>query len=131
MCLSIVMIAVRRLSYTDRHHSVLFYYFFIASVLCLPLSLYHWKSLNEIESIQVTAIGFLSAFGQWCFMRTFHHAKPSQLGPFCYMAVVNSGFIEWVIWGKVPDLLAWIGIALVCAGGIWSIRYSNPSEKTG
>jgi drug/metabolite transporter (DMT)-like permease len=120
------MIAVRRLSYTERHHTVLFYYFFISSALSLPLSLYHWKSLNGLEWLELISVGLLSVFGQWCFMRAFHHAKPSQLGPFCYMAVVYSGLIEWTLWGKVPDIFAWIGIALVCAGGIWTIRYSNP-----
>lgn len=126
LSLSIVMIAVRLLSYTERHHTVLFYYFLIASVLCLPLSLYNWKALNGIEWLEIIAIGLLSAAGQWCFMRAFHHAKPSQLGPFCYIAVVYSGLIEWALWGKVPDLFAWIGIVLVCAGGIWTIRYGQP-----
>ena len=126
--LSIVMVSIRLLSYTERHHTVLFYYFLIASAACLPLSLLYWKNLNGEQWLELFVIGILSFFGQWAFMRGFHHAKPSQLGPFCYSAVIYSGLIEWVIWDKVPNLFAWIGIALVCFGGIWAIRASPPTQ---
>lgn len=126
LCLSVVMIAVRLLSYTERHHTVLFYYFAIASALCLPFIFVFWQSMNVVQWAQIILIGLLSAFGQWCFMRAFHHGKPSQLSPFCYMAVVYSAFIEWILWGKIPDLFACLGILLVCMGGIWTIRLSKP-----
>jgi drug/metabolite transporter (DMT)-like permease len=125
ICSSFVMVSVRILSYTERHHTILFYYFLIASLLCLPFTLYYWKPVIEIEWIELACIGLLSYLGQWAFMRAFHHALPSQLGPFCYMAVVYSGLIEWALWGKVPDLWAWCGIFLVCAGGIWTIQFSK------
>lgn len=126
ICLSIVMIAVRLLSYTEKTHAVLLYYFAIASLCTLPIAAYFWKWPTAHEWAGLVSIGVLSGVGQWTFIRAFHHAKPSHLGPFCYMAVVYSGLIEWILWGQVPDLLAWIGISMVCAGGIWSIRFSQP-----
>jgi drug/metabolite transporter (DMT)-like permease len=125
VCMCIVMLSVRSLAKTDRHHTILFYYFLIASLICLPWVLWNWKALNSVEWIELLAIGLLSFSGQWAFMRAFHHARPVQLGPFCYMAVVFSGLIEWILWNHIPDLLAIGGILLVCAGGIWTIRYSK------
>ncbi len=130
VCMSIVMIAVRLLSYTEKHHTVLFYYFLIGSTLTLPFMFYSWHHLNGVEWCEIILIGALSSFGQWTFMRAFHHAKPSQLGPFCYMAVVYSGLIEWLLWGKVPDHFAWLGILLVIVGGLWTIRFSQPPAPT-
>ncbi|HSX26550.1 MAG TPA: EamA family transporter, partial [Chlamydiales bacterium] len=124
---SITMVSIRLLTSTERHHTVLFYYFLIASFLCLPISLYTWKNPTGIEWLYLIGIGVLYYCGQWAFIRAFHHAKPSELGPFCYMAVVYSGFIEWILWGNIPDLLVWIGIALVCIGCIWTIRHSKPT----
>lgn len=125
-CMALAMISVRLLSYTERSHVVLFYYFLIGSLITLPFSLYFWKPLYGIEWLELILIGCFSVLGQWCFMRAFHHAKPTHLGPFCYMAVVYSGIIEWILWGKVPDLFAWMGILLVVMGGIWTIRHSEP-----
>ncbi|MEK7340257.1 MAG: DMT family transporter [Candidatus Rhabdochlamydia sp.] len=127
--LSIVMIALRRLSHTDRNHTVLFYYFLFSSLLCLPLSIYWWTTPNFLEWMQIVCIGILSAAGQWCLVRAFHHAKPSLLGPFCYVAVIYSGFFEWALYGKIPDWMGWVGIFLVCLGGIWTIRFSRLPSK--
>lgn len=125
---SIAMISVRLLSFTEKHHTVLFYYFLIGSLMLLPFTLYVWKPLNRIEWGEMLLIGLLSTFGQWFFIRAFHHAKPTQIGPFCYAAVVYSGLIEWAFWGKVPDLFSWIGVLLVVLGGIWTIRFSQPPK---
>lgn len=123
--LSLIMVSVRLLSYTERSHTVLFYYFLIASLAPLPFAIYEWTSPTLIVWIELVCIGLLSMFGQWCFLRAFHHAKPSQLGPFCYSAIIYSALIEWAIWDKVPNLWAWIGIFLICFGGIWTILFSR------
>lgn len=121
---SVVMVSVRLLSYTERHHTVLFYYFAIASAIVLPWMIMKWDPLSTQDWIYLGAIGLCSTFGQWMFIRAFHNAKPSQIGPFCYMAVVYSAILDWALWGSIPNLLAWTGIILVCLGGIWTIRYS-------
>lgn len=123
---SINMVSLRILSYTERNHTVMFYYFLICTLICLPLSIYEWVEPEMIEWGEIIAIGILFSLGQWAFVRSFHHAKASELGPFAYSAVVYSVLIEWALYQQIPDLVAWAGIALVCAGGIWAIRFSRP-----
>src|SRR5579862_1335964 len=123
------MVSLRVLSYTERNHTVMFYYFLISSLACLPLSLYEWTLPGMGVWTEIACIGILFTVGQWCFVRAFHHAKASQLGPFCYSAVVFAVLIDWGLYGQIPSLLSWIGIALVCAGGIWAIRFNQPVPK--
>jgi drug/metabolite transporter (DMT)-like permease len=125
LALSLIMVSMRLLSSTERSHTVLFYYFLIASLAPLPFAVIYWTPPSPIVWAELIGIGLLFMFGQWCFLRAFHHAKPSQLGPFCYSAIIYSALIEWAIWGKVPDLWAWIGIVLICFGGIWTILFSR------
>ncbi|HEY2809915.1 MAG TPA: hypothetical protein VGJ00_00775 [Rhabdochlamydiaceae bacterium] len=75
------------------------------------------------------AIGLLSAVGQWFFMKAFHHAKPSQLGPFCYMAVVYSGFIEWIFWEKFQMFLLGWGFFLSVLGEFGLYDLANLLRK--
>lgn len=126
---SVNMVSLRKLSFTERNHTVLFYYFLICSVICLPLSIFEWTTPSPVVWGEILAISVLFALGQWAFVRAFHHAKASQLGPFCYIAVVYSVLIDWMLYGQIPDLLAWIGIGLVCAGGIWAIKTAESPPK--
>lgn len=126
---SINMVSIRVLSYTERNHTVMFYYFLICTIVTLPFSIYEWVQPDFIAWMEIIAIGLCLALGQWAFVRAFHHAKASDLGPFCYSAVVYSVLIEWALYSQMPGLLAWAGIALVCAGGIWAIRFSAPVKQ--
>ncbi len=122
---SVNMVSLRLLSYTERNHTVLFYYFLIGALMSAPFLLVSWPAGNWILWGEVAAAGLCFSLGQWAFVRAFHFAKASQLGPFCYAAVVYSVLLDWVFYGQMPDLLGWIGISLICAGGIWSIRFAR------
>lgn len=131
--ISISMISLRLLSRTDKSETILFYYSLVGFLMTLPFALYNWRPIDLTTWLILLAIGFFSFIGQWTFNQAFQYGKPSQLGPFCYMAVVYSGLIEWALWGTVPDLYAWAGILLICAGGIWTIRHTRQPiiESTG
>jgi drug/metabolite transporter (DMT)-like permease len=73
----------------------------------------------------MVAIGLFFTLGQWAFVRAFHHAKASEIGFFCYSAVVYSVLLDWILYHQTPDYLAWTGIVLVSLGGIWAIRFLN------
>jgi len=121
---SLNMVSLRLLSYTERNHTVMFYYFLIGALICMPFLFASWPK-GWILWEEVIAIGICFALGQWAFVRAFHFAKASQLGPFCYAAIVYSVLLDWVIYGQMPDFWKWIGIGLICAGGIWAIRFGR------
>ncbi len=121
---SINMVSLRLLSYTERNHTVMFYYFLICALICMPFLFTSWPKGNWILWGEIMAIGVSFALGQWAFVRSFHFAKASQLGPFCYSAVVYSVLLDWAFYGQIPNLLAWIGIGLICSGGVWAINLS-------
>jgi len=126
---SVAMISLRLLSYSNRNHTVLFHFFFLSVLFCIPQTIIFWKTPGLIQWLQLISMGLIGALGQWAFVRAFHHAKASQLGPFCFSAVVYSAIIEGILYGKVPSLLTWSGIILICAGGIWAIRFSQQPPK--
>jgi drug/metabolite transporter (DMT)-like permease len=122
---SINMVSLRLLSHTERNHTVMFYYFVICSILCLPVSVLTWRQPGFVEWVQILGAGILFALGQWAFVRAFHYAKATLLGPFSYAAVVYAMLLDWWIYNQTPNYLAWIGIPLICLGGIWAIRFSE------
>lgn len=126
--LSFNIVSNRLLSYTERNHTVMFYYFGITALTCFPLSLYQWIWPSFWDWWGIITIGIFTAVMQWFNFRAYHFAKASVLGPFIYSAVVYSAILDWAIYGEIPNFIAWIGIALVCAGGIWTIVFNRPSS---
>jgi drug/metabolite transporter (DMT)-like permease len=126
---SVNIVANRLLSYTERNHTVLFYYFGITGIVCLPASLYQWVSPTLWDWGGILAIGILTAGMIWCNFRAFHFAKATVLGPFFYSSVIYSVILDWALYVEVPNLLAWIGIAFVCLGGIWTILFGRPEAS--
>jgi drug/metabolite transporter (DMT)-like permease len=67
-------------------------------------------------------VGVGMALAQLFIIMAYRHASAAQLAPFNYSVVVFSGVIGWIVWHEALDMTALLGILLVCAGGIASIR---------
>lgn len=128
---AIMMITLRRLSQTEKYYTTNFYYFLIGAIVCAPLAIWHWQTPSSDVFWMLLGMGFFSSLGQIGFTKAFEWAKPQQLGPFSYVAVIYSGIIDWILVGKYPGLLSIAGIILVCLGGILTIRFSKslPMQK--
>ncbi|MCW5644308.1 MAG: DMT family transporter [Burkholderiaceae bacterium] len=46
----------------------------------------------------------------------------SLVAPFRYTALIYALALGWLVWGDVPNLLAWSGIVLMVAAGIFMLR---------
>ncbi|HEY5259258.1 MAG TPA: DMT family transporter [Rhabdochlamydiaceae bacterium] len=128
ICLAVSMLCVRRLSHSDDTKTILFYYYAIATVCAFIWSLFYWELPSTSILINLVGIGCLSAMGQYLFNKSFTFAKAVNLGPFNYSAVVYSVLTQWYLWGDVPSWIAFIGILAVCAGGIFTVLFTQPSK---
>ena len=48
-----------------------------------------------------------------------------MVAPFRYSGLLMAVALGWVVWGDVPNLLAWLGIALVIAAGLYLLRHER------
>jgi drug/metabolite transporter (DMT)-like permease len=55
---------------------------------------------------------------QLLLVMAYAHASAARVAPFNYSVVVFAGFIDWLVWDRVPNLLSVAGVVLVCAGGV-------------
>jgi putative ABC transport system permease protein len=68
------------------------------------------------------------ALGQLFIILAYKHASAAQIAPFNYSVVIFSGIIGWMVWHAALDLVALLGIAFVCVGGIASILYTGKTQ---
>ena len=117
---AIALVTVGRLNLTEPSARILFYYFLISSILSAPLVIIKWSPPNPKAWMYLIGIGATMAIAQFLLIVAYEYASPSHVAPFNYSVVIFSGLIGWIVWNHIPNALSWVGILLVCAGGILS-----------
>jgi len=118
---AIALVSVNKLSGQNHPDTILFYYFFIASLATLPFAIVQWTEPTLIEWGYLMGIGVFMALAQLLIILAYQHATASQIAPFNYSVVIFSGLIGWLVWHDTLGWVSGLGILLVCVGGILSI----------
>lgn len=119
---AMMMTSLRLLTSTEKNYTINFYYFLIGGVLCAPFAIGRWETPSLEVLLVLIAMGVFSAIGQFSFTKAFGYARPDQISSFNYVAVLYSALIDWIFFHQSPDLLSFVGILLICLGGIWVIQ---------
>lgn len=78
-----------------------------------------WQPLPMRElTLLIVASAFLSG-GYYLVIDCMRHGELSVVAPFRYTAMLWALLLGYFVWGDVPNLLAWIGIALLVGSGLY------------
>jgi drug/metabolite transporter (DMT)-like permease len=127
---AIALVSVNKLSGQNQPDTILFYYFFIASLATLPFAIAQWTAPATQEWCYLIGVGIFMAAAQLLIILAYQHATASQIAPFNYSVVVFSGLIGWLVWHEPLDWISGIGILMVCVGGILSIMLAPDAKHS-
>lgn len=125
LTLAISMVGTRTLSSTEPSLRINFYYFSIALLCSVPFAVSNWQWPPLWTLPYLGYIGVSIFIAMYCYTQSFRFAKASVVSPIGYFAVVNAGLLGWLIWGHVPSLSAFVGIAVVVAAGTLTVYLAN------
>ncbi|GMR08907.1 MAG: DMT family transporter [Gammaproteobacteria bacterium] len=127
---ALAMTSIRRMSDTEPTTRIVFYYSVISTLVsAIPLS-WAWQSTSADNLLYMLIAGIAATSGQLLMTRAYAHAPAARVGPFMYLTVVFAAIFGWLIWTEVPDLLSFIGAALVVIAGVLSVRLVRPARNT-
>jgi len=96
------------------------------TLLAGVLSLFaDWSAMAPRALGFVAVAGVFLAAGYYLLVTSTRHGSLSVVAPFRYSALLFATIIGFAVWGDVPNLLAWCGIALVVGSGIQVLRSSR------
>ncbi|MGB6007345.1 DMT family transporter [Castellaniella sp.] len=117
-------IASRRVAVDDPYTTLIWSGAVGSVVMTLALPVY-WQDivalfgrLSVFEWLVLMGTGFWGCLGHFLQIQAYRRAPASLLAPFVYFQIVSAAALGWLIWGQFPDLVSWLGIAIVCASGI-------------
>jgi drug/metabolite transporter (DMT)-like permease len=84
-----------------------------------------WRAFGLRETALLAAAAVFLATGYLLIIRSTRAGDLSVVAPFRYTGLLWALLLGWAIWGHVPGALAWVGIALLIAAGLYLIR-SDP-----
>lgn len=81
-----------------------------------------WQAISPQHlALLATASVFLSA-GYYLLILGMREGEMSVIAPFRYTALLFALMMGWLVWGDVPNPLAWSGIALLVSAGLYMLH---------
>lgn len=78
--------------------------------------------MSTLQWGQLAAAAVFLAAGHALTIAATRGSDLAIVSPFRYSALVAAVALGWLVWGEVPNLLAWGGIALLIASGVALLR---------
>ena len=122
-------VVTARLSHTEPAERTLFYYFLFGTLVSLPMAFVEFSMPSIQNLIYLIGVGVFVYLGVFLMTYSLQHAKASVLGPIAYSSVIFSGIFDYLIWNHIPDLLTFLGVAIVVAGSLLSIHFEHRYQK--
>lgn len=119
---AIAQVGIRRLTRTEPLTRIIFYFGLVASVVALAPAALWWTTPSPRTGAILLLMGIFATVGQFTLTRAYYHAPAARVGPFLYVGPVFAGFLDWLIWGRLPDALFASGAVLVIASATLALR---------
>jgi drug/metabolite transporter (DMT)-like permease len=74
-------------------------------------------------------IGITATVAQLALTRAYHRGRTLTVGSLAYTTVGFSALYGVLLFGEHLPLMAWIGMAVVAAAGVWAVRASTPLRR--
>ncbi len=131
-------VVVRKFTTTE----TLFYIYGMASILCAVILVieqiffdFHFLDFAKeclqcelMDVVYVVLISVCSIISQALRGWAYKFSKPANLAPFFYFSVIVAGFLDWLVFGKIPTFTAIIGSLLIILASFVKWNYSTKSE---
>ncbi|MFQ5772947.1 MAG: DMT family transporter [Kiloniellaceae bacterium] len=119
---ALVMIFVRKLSRTESSAAIVFYYSLSSTLIAGAFMPFQWVTPNAEDLVLLIAVGLVGGLAQITVTNAFRLADVSVVAPFDYTAMIWAALLGFFVWGDMPELNIWIGVAVVVASGVYIAR---------
>ncbi len=104
---------------------VVFYFTLISTIITSIWMLFNtFHPITPVNFLLLLGIGITATLAQLALTRAYRTGKILVVGAIAYSTVVFASLWGILIWGELLSLTSWLGIGLIVAGGLLSLRAS-------
>lgn len=81
-----------------------------------------WRPFGLFELALLALASVFLAGGYYLIISSMRHGEMTLVAPFRYSGLLFALLLGYAVWGDVPNTLAWVGIALLIASGLYVVH---------
>jgi drug/metabolite transporter (DMT)-like permease len=81
-----------------------------------------WQPMTGVAWAGVAVACSVVGVGYFLSVAAMRTGELSMTGAFRYLALVWAALLGWAIWGELPDVQGWVGIALIVVSGLYALH---------
>ena len=125
---AVTMIVIKVLSRTESSFAITAYMNIFLSLFSLGPALWVWVTPPPEMWVWLVAIAVLGTIAQLALSQALKETEPTAVLPFDFLKLVWATLLGMWVFGELPDLITWIGAAVVFASGFF-IAYREHQER--
>jgi len=94
----------------------------ISAALLLPLGLLHLPDFTMPVLALTATSAICSMLGNLLMLFAYRLAPATRIAPMIYFQLLSAVALGWLLFGALPDMLTWVGLAVILSAGIISTR---------
>ncbi len=117
---------VRKLGELKENSAFVVFFFSVFSCLVtLPSLLFDYHAMTLAQLGLLLLAGLSAAGGQFAITAAYFHAPAREISVYDYSQILFSAALGFLVFGQIPDLLSWIGYAIICGMAVLMFLYNN------
>lgn len=120
LCYAVYQVATRLISTIDSPETSGFYSSIVGGIGMFLVLPFVWKTPESARDIfYLCSLGVIGGTGHYFVARALTYAPANIIAPFQYFQLLGSVVIGYLFFGDFPDVMGWIGAAIIVGGGLY------------
>lgn len=104
---------------------IVFFFSGFSCLVTLPYLLFHYAPMTLWQLGMLLLAGLSAAGGQFSITAAYCYAPAREISIYDYSQIIFSTLLGFLVFGQIPDVLSWIGYAVICTMAILMFFYNN------
>lgn len=88
-----------------------------------------WQPVAAPEMVRLALASAALILGYLTVVQAMRQGDVARVAPFRYTALLWALVFGWAMFGSLPDMLSWIGAALIVASGLFTLRRARQASR--
>lgn len=104
---------------------IVFFFSTFSCVVTLPWLLFDYHPMSLVQIGILLFAGLSAAGGQFSITAAYCYAPAREISVYDYSQIIFSAGLGFFFFEQIPDLLSWIGYAVICLMAVAMFLYNN------
>ncbi|WP_322996231.1 DMT family transporter [Castellaniella sp.] len=118
LCNALYQLVTRSVRASEHAATSNFYTGLIGVLILTPWGVSDWAPMQTMDFMLLLGIGGIASVGHLTITYALLHAPATKLGVYSYAQILWATILGGLIFGTLPDTMAWLGILVITLGGL-------------